>query len=159
MNSIIHPAGFDSWHSYSSFCFAREFADRQTGDVVERRMTRLEKIGHYLAAALSAPLDAVLREFRNPLVIVALTVSMLFIASIVFYPVQAMALACRILPFLRHVRPWHAKAALYALSQTVLLGLGLRSVGRLSDPNLMSAYLQKKIMPIPIGAVRIGSGK
>jgi hypothetical protein len=160
MNSIIPvpqmvPASFDSWRSYFAFSFAREFADRETGEIVQRQPSRLEKIGASLAAVLVSPLDAVMREFRNPLVIVALTATVLFFTSIVFYPVQTMAIACRILPFLKYIHAGHIKGALYVLSEAVILGLGLRTVGRLSNADLMRAYREKRIIPIPIGSVRI----
>ncbi len=146
------PLRFDSWQSYFSFCLAREFVDQQGRSLNGRG---IERIGHFLAAPIVKPLDALMREFRNPLVIVALTVSLLLITSIVFYPVQSMVLACRVLPFLKYIRPWHVKGALYIISQTVILGLGLRTLGRLSNPELMEAFARKRVIPIPIGAVKI----
>lgn len=142
--------GFDSYYSFN---FAREFVDRQTGEKFP--ISRFEKIGDALAGLILKPLDTIMKEFRNPVVIVALTITLLFIASIIFYPVQSMAIACRLLPFLKYVRPAHIKAALYVFSQTVILGLGLRSVSRLSNPELMNAFQRHQIIPIPIGAVRI----
>lgn len=150
------PAGFDSWRSFWSMATAREFFDLETKQTVKRRSC-LEVTGSHLSAVLLKPLDAVMKEFRNPVVIVALTVSLIFIASIVFYPAQTFGMACRILPFLKAVRPHHVKAALYFISQIAIGGIGLRMFGRLSNHELMQGVRSGRVMPVPIGSVALES--
>jgi hypothetical protein len=152
---MMTPSGFDSWKGFGSFALAREFGDQKTKNIYLSHSTRLEEIGDALSSVVMKPIDAVMRGFRNPLVIVALTVSLIFIASLVFYPVQAMAAACRILPFLKHVNAAHVKAALFGVSQAVILGLGLRTVGRLSNDDLKDKVRNGRVFPIPVGAVPI----
>lgn len=148
------PIGFDSWKQYFQFSLGREFVNRQTGEPFPVHSS-LEKVGHALASVVMKPLDLVMREFRNPAVIVALTVAMLAATSLVFYPVHTMAIAYKLFPFLKAIQAHHVKAALFAVSQTVILGLGLRTVGRLSNPELMAAFQSREIIPLSIGTVRI----
>lgn len=148
------PIGFDSWKDYFQFSLGREFVNRETG-ILFTVHSPIERVGHALANVVMKPLDLVMREFRNPMVIVALTIAMLVATTIVFYPAHAMAIACKVFPFLKVIEVGHVKFVLYAVSQTVIAGLGIRTVGRLSNHELMGSLRAREIIALSIGTVRI----
>jgi hypothetical protein len=138
----------------AQFAFAREFVDRE-GKRAPLEPSRIEKMGHSLANILLKPLDVVLTQIRNPAVIAALTVASLLMTAIIFYPGETMLILTRVLPFLKHLQAGHVKFSFYVLSQVMIFGLGLRTMGRLSNTDLMDAFRKKEIFPIPLGAIRI----
>lgn len=148
------PRDFSSWHSYFSFALAREFVNREDSAHAPIPQGRLERAGRILAAFAMRPLDSLLREIRNPLVLLALTIFALAVASIAYYPVQTFQIATALLPFLKSITAEHVRAGTYFLAQTVILGLGLQALGRLLNPQLLTAYQQGEILAIPIGAVK-----
>jgi hypothetical protein len=148
------PIGFDSWKQYFRFSLAREFVDCQTA-VPFTAHTRLEKAGDFMAKIVVKPLDLAIREFRNPAVIAALTITLLAATTIAFYPAQSLLIAYKVLPFLKAIKAHHITAALFAITQTTIVGLGIRTVARLSNAELMQKYHAKEIFPITIGTVKI----
>ncbi len=151
------PTGFDSWKHYFSFAMAREYAapQRQGQEPITppHQPNSVERVGHSLAAVVISPLDAVLRGIRNPLVVVSTALVLIFLASIAFYPVQTWGLVTTVLPFVSKIQAHHIQAVCYGVSQVVILGLGVRTIGRLSNEALMRAYRAKEVVPVPIGAI------
>lgn len=135
-----------SWKVFKEIAFAREFVDGKTNEPYPDS-------GGFLCNITLKPLDFLMREFKKPMVIVALTVAMLFFSSIIFYSAATMALMCRIFPFLRVVHPHHVKAVLFAVSQITILGMGLRMMMRLSDDELIRRLHSRRLIPLSIGTV------
>ncbi|HEY4255411.1 MAG TPA: hypothetical protein VGM34_03585 [Chlamydiales bacterium] len=146
------PNGFNTWREYFSFTLAREYMSRDTGELFSFQPGYLERAGKVFSFVVLTPLDAFLRGIRNPLVILSLTMISLFFVSIAFYPVQTWALASSAIPLIKGIKSSHIQAACYLVSQGLILGLGLRAVGRLSNQSLMDAYRAGSIVPVPIGA-------
>lgn len=149
------PTGFNSWQDYSRFALAREFAECDTGLVYKHQSNLATQGGALLSAPFLCTIDKVLSQFRNPSMIAALTTAALIATAFVFYPASTWATATTIFPFLRLVTANHLHFALFTLSQMAIAGLGLRTLGRLSDRELLAAFQQKRIEPVPMGAVFI----
>jgi len=138
---------FTSFGQYLKFSFAREFIyrDETKGDF-SYNPNALEKLGGYLVAPLMKPSDSLLKNIRNPLVITALTIGAIFVATLVFYPAVVVSLLQNITVL---------KFAICSLVDVTILGLGLRTLGRLGvsgDNGLLSAWDKGEIIPVPIGA-------
>lgn len=143
--------GFESFAAYKNFVFAKFFWDNEQHAPFFYEKNRLEKLGDYLTPALRG-LDFAGKNIRNPLFITALVVMAIAATTIAFYPVQFFALVDKV-SFVR-VSPQLAKFALYFAVQTTIMGLALRTLGRLC-PNgpLMQAWRAQKLTPISIGTV------
>lgn len=148
------PGSFDSWRSYFRFALCREFIDASTGESFQSR-SRMEKVGGGLTALAIKPLDGAVQNFREPGAIAALTAAMLALTTVVFYPRQTIGAAITALPFLGAVRSEHIKASIFIISQLTIFGLGLRTLGRLCDSELMEAFYSRRIVPVSIGTVRM----
>lgn len=146
------PAGFPSWSNYAHFILAREFAPQDPTQQVPIAQNRLEVLGHALSLPVAKPFNYLLREIRNPLVILSLAVSLVALATLVFYPAELVLFATTLFPFLAHAKPWMFKAALYVGVQTTILGLGLRALGRVCNDALMHAWHTRQIVPVHVGA-------
>lgn len=149
------PTGFNSWQDYSRFALAREFIEHGTGRAYKPQSNLATKGGSILTAPLLGTMDKALAQFRNPPMIAALTCTALAATAFVFYPASSFAIATALFPFLRHVTANHLHFALFALMQMTIAGLGLRTLGRLEDKELLAAFQQKRIEPVPIGAIFI----
>jgi hypothetical protein len=152
---MIAPTGFSNWKEYFSFVLAREYVSAETGEDFASKEGRLEKAGRSLAAIGTKPVDFFLREIRNPLVLLSTTAAALFLTSILFYPAQTWAITTAIFPFVERVKHHHIHALGYAISQSIILGLGARAYGRLGNRELMDAFRAKKIIPLSIGTQKV----
>lgn len=148
------PTGFPSWKSFFSFTLARGFLDTERGSLIEpREVGRLESIGRTFSWAVQ-PVDLLLKNIRNPLVIISLTMTSLFVATIAFYPLQAWTAAVTVFPFLEKAATPHVlQAGCYFLTQATIAGLGIKAFGRLSNQDLLDRYLTGQVIAIPIGAI------
>ncbi len=152
---MVKATGFPSWLNSFHFAFARQFAPADPQRSVNIAMNRLEKLGHFLSKPILQPLNFFLREIKNPLVILALTVSLVAIATLIFYPAQFMLVVTTVLPFLAKVEPWMVKLALFVCVETVILGIGLRALGRMCNKELRKQWHDQKIVPVHIGAKKL----
>lgn len=148
------PTGFATWNDYFSFVLAREYVSSDTGEIFPVKKGPLEKFGRACASLAVQPVDFLLREIRNPLVLLSMTVGALFLTSVAFYPTQTWNLAAQVLPFIKGIKSYHVHAFFYGTSQSVILGLGTQALGRLRNPALMEAFQNKRIIPISIGTHR-----
>lgn len=137
---------FASFKSYCRFAMAREFVHKETGSPFIYAKKRLEKIGDLLASPLIKPGDFVLKNIRNPLFVTAAVIIGLALTTLLFYPA--------IIPSLV-LFTFTVKAGIFLLCQSTILGIGLRTLGRLGHPELMSAWDRQKLAPVPIGAILI----
>lgn len=136
---------FSGFKEYANFALAREFiyADSSKGNFKHSPNT-LEKLGSFLVAPLFNPADKIMKNMNNPVVIVAVTTAGLFAATLAFYPAT-------IVHIIDHV--WVLHMASFALSQSAILGIGLRTLGRLSqDCALMQAWKRQELIPLPLGS-------
>jgi hypothetical protein len=148
------PIGFASWTSYFHFVAATDFADARTGYSLQKEKNAFERIGEIVVKPIFLPLNFLVREIKNPLVIVALTTSLIAIATLIFYPTQFMAVCYTALPFLAKVKPWMVKFALYLVAEGTITALGMRALGRLCNRELVRAWHAREIIPIHLGAKR-----
>lgn len=140
---------FDSFSGYLRFATAREFTyTDQKETSFKYTKNRCEKIGDALATPVMRPLDFTARNSRNPLLIAALTVVGIFLSTLIFYPaVFAGVFTETVIVCL--------KAVAFTLTQTTILGLGLRTLGRLNNRELKDEWLKQRIIPQPLGSMRI----
>ena len=144
---------FLSFRDYSRFATAREYFLKDHPRPFEYSKNFLERIGDILLKPTLGPVDLLLRNIKNPLTILALAVTAIFITTIIFYPAEAAKAATTLAPFLVHVEPWMTKFALFSAMNVNILGLGLRTLGRLCNKELMPAWeaQPRAIKPIAIG--------
>lgn len=152
---MISPNGFPSWSSYFQFGLAREFAPANSSETVKIAKNRLEKLGELLSRPILKPFNFFLREIRNPLVILSLTVTLVALATLLFYPAQLMLAVSTLLPFLGGIQPWMAKLAFFGLVEVTVAGIGLRAFGRMCNSQLRRAWEQRQIIPVHLGAKKI----
>jgi hypothetical protein len=140
---------FETFASYVHFSLARDFNvkdDSQTPYLYPKN--NCEKVGNLLSKPVLAPLDFSMRHGRNPLFIMALTIVGVFTATMLFYPaVVAGVISVTALLVI--------KIAAFTLIQTSIIGLGLRTFGRLNNPQLMDAWDRQNIAINKFGSIRI----
>lgn len=151
-SKMVTPTGFHSWSNFFHFALARKFAPRDPHQPVTISRNVLENVGHVISRPILTPLNFMLREIKNPLVILALTVTLVALATILFYPAQFMMVASTVFPFLVKIQPWMVKLALFAAVETTILALGVRALGRMCNRELRQAWHARKLLPIHLGA-------
>jgi hypothetical protein len=148
------PAGFPSWKNYFSFAFASDFIATQESFVLHRQKNWGEALGEIISKPVLGPINFLVREIKNPLVILSITVSLVAAATLVFYPAQCIAAATTLFPFLVQMRPWMIKIAVFTCVESTILAVGLRALGRMCNKELHRAWLAHEIIPIHLGAKR-----
>ena len=143
---------FDSYRDYFSFIFAKDFYDLKQKQMMDCSVHPLEKVGGAILSPLFKPLDQILQNIKNPLVITALTTTALAIATLIFYPVHFMDILTKAIPLIGRIQPWMVKLALFCVVELNILALGLRTLGRLSNATLVQAWNRRDVEPIAIGA-------
>lgn len=134
---------FNSFTDYLRFVCARKFVtdDNRTF----RTENKSERWGGYLVTPLLKPLNFCLQNIRNPLMVVALTVGALFMSTLIFYPASLSALAIAV-PIIR--------LTAFTLTQATIIGLCVRTLGRLANKPLMQAWEAGSIYPVGLGSRR-----
>lgn len=152
---------FDSFNEYLRFVGAKYFWDRQNDVIFVAPKGYLERVGEVLTFPLIRPLDFALRNLQNPLFITALVIVGIVATSILFYPATFISVIGTVVPPLLLITPSVGKFTLYLLLQSTILGLFMRTWGRLNPSGgIMAAWNQRndlgerRLVPITIG-VRI----
>lgn len=145
---------FGSLQEYGRFAMAKEFVHQGDGTNFAYQKNRLERLGEIILKPIFHPTDLFFRNIRNPLVILAMTATAIALVSIAFYPTQFMAGVYTVAPFLKLAEPWMVKFALYVTTQSFILGLGLRTLGRQNNEALMTALRARGLAAIPLGSIR-----
>lgn len=140
---------FSSAGEYFRFIGAKEFVNCDKGDTFDYPTNALEKIGNALSKPVLATTDLGLRNIRNPLVITAITIAVIALITLVFYPVTVAG----VIAF--SIQPWVLKLSFYLIAQITTLGIGLRALGRLNNNAIAVAWNAKTILPIQIGSERL----
>lgn len=146
------PSGFSSWSDFGHFTLAREFALVDSSQPAVLAQNPLERLGQLLSFPVTTPFNFILREIKNPLVIVSLTVSLVALATLVFYPAELFLAATSVVPFLAHAEAWMFKLALFVGVEVTIAGIGVRALGRVCNRALLDAWRMHAIVPIHIGA-------
>lgn len=137
---------FSTFREYARFAMAREFiyADPDKGDFRYHK-NKIERLGDFLVAPLFSPSDKLLSNIRNPALIASLTALALFANTAAFYP----SVVEKIFSY-----TWLLHDGSFYLSTATILGLGMRTLGRLHplDNDLMQAWDKKELIPVPLGA-------
>lgn len=140
---------FSGFPDYIRFTFAKDFTWKEASATpFKYTKNKYEKIGNLFTKPILKPIDFSLRNGRNPLFIIAMTIGALFSATLLFYPwvvagVFTPAIAAGI------------KATAFTLTQSSIVGLCLRTLGRLNNQELMQEWDQHRIAPRGIGSLRI----
>ncbi len=79
--------------------------------------------------------------------IIALTIAALFVATMIFYP--------SVIAGIFFISGAIIKLSLFALAQMTVLGVGLRTLGRLTNPKLMSEWEKGNLNTQAVGTFRI----
>lgn len=151
---MLAPLEFNSWRGYFRFSFAREFAhhDGHEYRILNYPRNILERVGNFMTRPFLMPTDYLLREIKNPLVITALTVAALAVASFIFYPAQFLSVVYTIIPIAKSLQLWMVKAAAYTAINILIAGVGIRTIGRLCNSKLMKVQREGNLAPITLGS-------
>jgi hypothetical protein len=144
-------AHFNSIRDYFSFVAAKGFYDVAREQEISYSKTILDTLGTIIVKPTSIIIDRTLKNIRNPLVITALTIVAISIATIIFYPAKVVSVLETVLPFIFHIQPWMLKLATFAVVEIHILAIGIRTLGRLNNRELMQAWTRREIIPIAIG--------
>ena len=100
----------------------------------------LEYAGEALSSHVTKLPKKIIKILKNPKVItVALTAISMLAVQTAFYPaITARVTKSVILALSSYIKPWAVKMALYISTQSYLFGMGLRSLGRFSNQELMN---------------------
>lgn len=153
--AFLQPTGFDSFIEYWRFVWAREFHDVDPPFAkTEYEKTILERVGDVMVRPLVGLGDHALRNIRNPLMVLTITLTAIVAVTILFYPEELVKAVSKVVPFALRIKPWMFRAGVFALVQTTILGVGLRALGRLSPwGELWGLWdqLPRRIRPVSIG--------
>lgn len=142
---------FDSIADYFRFSAAREFYNNETGVIFNYEKHFLENIGERLGYPFFKGGDAALRNIRNPPMVVAMTIIGVATATFLFYPDITIQTTVKVFPQISYVESWMVKFTGYSFTNSVILSMGLRTFGRLSNQELMSEWTKKRLIPIHMG--------
>lgn len=134
------------------FALAKTF--RKEGQPFQYEPNRLERVGSALRWGVGSALDITLREIRNPVVVLALTALAMVVATAFYYPVIALGVVHAVVPFVFSIKLWMIKLACYIAVQSTLLGVGMRTVGRLLNEPLVDEW-NKGLEPVYLGDKKV----
>lgn len=154
------PGSLEVARDHLRFVSAREFwrVDGSEGSC-SRNKNWIERAGDILLAPYTSSTDRVLRDIDKPYMVTALTLAALGIATLVYYPEQTAELALKVAPLKDYVMPWMVKFGVYIATESVILGVGLRTLGRQSDRELVSDWRGGRVVAIPLGSDGISLGR
>jgi len=142
---------FNSPLDYFKFAGAKGFCDSEQQHLLNHSKNSLEKLGDILIKPSTLFVDYTLKNIRNPLMITALTVAAIAVVTLIFYPATVVAAVGTALPFIFKIQPWMIKFALFTAVEANILGLGLRTLGRLTNSTLMTAWNAREIQAVAVG--------
>lgn len=148
---MFTPTGFDSRADYFRFMWARKFLTADRRQEFTYAKSKLEILGEGLSKPALGLTNYALQNIRNPLMITALTLAAIGVTTILFYPDQFVRQVVQFMPFALCLKAWMIKAGLYAATQMMIIGVGLRTLGRLNNLQLRNAWAQRQVIPIFIG--------
>jgi hypothetical protein len=128
------------------------FAQTKGFSICQYTPTTLEKVGRVFQWGVAGFLDFFLRNFKNPLMIITLTAIAMVVTTFCFYPIVTFAGIVAVIPFLQYViTPTVLLAITFGIAQLTILGICLRTLGRLNNQGLMGRYNAGELKPILIG--------
>lgn len=141
-------SGFDSITGYWKFVNAKEFTKKDEFDTAFAYKKNLcERIGGILVYPILQPVDFSIANSRNPLMILTLTICALFATTVIFYP--------SVIAGMFIISGTIIKAVFFTLTQTMILGIGLRALGRLNNSSLMNEWEKDHLNTQAIGTIRL----
>lgn len=141
---------FSSLREYAQFAFAKDFRHGGENRVFRYQKNVIEKVGQFLVTPITSPLDLTLRNIQRLLVINSLALAAMSLVTIAFYPEHFIHVIERFAPFLLF-KVSTLKLISYIASQSIILGFGVRTFGRLCNNELMTAWNQRIITSVPLG--------
>lgn len=136
---------------FFAFTFAKGFRNIQTLEEHHWKKNSFEHLGTALRWGVGSLTDTLLKEIKNPIMIVGLTSLALLAVTIAFYPGTVIAATAKICPVALKIRPWMIKMALYILLQSTIAGIGIRAYGRLCNEQLLQVWKQGSLKAIHVG--------
>lgn len=134
-----------------AFAYAKGFRNIETHKDFLWKKNRAEHFGTALRWGVGHVADVLLKEIKNPIMIVGLTSLALLGVTIAFYPGTLLAVTAKVFPIAFKVKPWMVKMALYILVQTTIAGVGIRTFGRLSNETLVREWDSGRLRAIHLG--------
>jgi hypothetical protein len=146
---------FTSFHDFGRFIWARQFVDTQTNSVIVSK-NRCERLGDLLTAPLLTPIDIATRNMYDPKVIISAVMISLAAISIAYYPDKTIGVISKAIPKAVELAPSTLRFAMFCWMQISIIGLGLRTWGRL-DPNspLLQKWDANQVLSIPLGSPKV----
>ena len=145
---------FHTIRDFVNFATAREFwNDKMDEGIFAYEKNKAEQVGEFLIRPIVRPLDSTFKRIREPYMITALTIASISSVTLVFYPEECVEKIKYAFPLISFLQPWIVKLAVFAGTEAIILGFGTRTIGRLSQSDLMTAWNSKSIVAIPLGAV------
>lgn len=154
---------FDSTADYFHFVFAREFrtSDAEAklfdGSVHPSLSGRigvfLERVGGVLTAPILWTGDKLWQN--KPIFCIVITAILIAAISYAIFPAATVAWLVSIAPFLAKIAPKIPQAAVFALGEATVLGVGLRALGRMSNIDLVKAWNNKEVFAVRFGSMDI----
>ncbi len=145
---------FHTIRDFVNFATAREFwNDNMNEGVFAYEKNKAEQIGELLIRPIVKPIDSTFKRIREPYMITALTIAAISCVTLVFYPEACAEKIRYVFPLISFLQPWIVKLAVFAGTEAIIFGFGTRTIGRLSQSDLMTAWNSKSIVAIPLGAV------
>lgn len=144
---------FDSVKHCFQFIVAKDFYSHCQDQVFSYPKNWTEKVGNALLIPFTLPTDRALQNIKNPLVITTLALVAIALVTIAFYPVQFVNAVETVAPFIFKIQPYTLKFCAYMATQAIILGLGLRTLGRMNNPHLIGEWNPRKLIPLFLGTV------
>ena len=135
---------FDSFKDYFRFLGAKEFVYTDTKATFEYQQNLLEKTGRFLAYPIWHSGDFMIRNIRNPLFVTAIVAAGIALTTLLFYPSVFTGVLWGV---------GALKFPAYLITQSTILGVGLRTLGRLSNSQLMMSWDARQIEPLRVGSI------
>jgi len=148
---MANPVGFPTWRNYFQFCLARDHITLDGEEFFVYEKNLLERIGQVVSRLVIEPLHFVGKNIRNPLFVATLISSALFLTTLAFYPAKVFPIIEKCLPFTKRINLAGIRMGVFIAMQVTISGIGLRAIGRLSNPELRRAWDAQEIAALQIG--------
>ena len=140
--------GLSRLKKHFQFVVAKNFQNKD-GSSFLYSLSLCERLGKILLVPFTFPLEFLLSFFSWQIVLMIITMTALVMASIFYYPDQIAKVISWIVPLISREQ---AKFLCYLWIQCYLIGMLLRTLGRLSNPVLKNAWISGNLQAILPGA-------
>ncbi len=143
--------GFDSVRDYFRFAAAKEYRRIDAEYTTYEEKNIIEKIGDVFAFILHRSTDSLVKNIKSPAFILGVSMLSSGVVTFVIYPQWTSETIMYFAPGISMITPEIIRKVGFVFTEATILGYTMRTLGRLTNSELMEQWSRREIIPIYAG--------